>query len=128
MRICYTIEVTLRTKFKEMPVSRRKHFLLLLLQCGMPLVGDTQSRFVRKKSEDALKIARLVQQDIMYKPKPVAALMASAQSEKENKNPRPRQPKARGKKNAKPEDQNQTVQPTNPPIKPASQQIPQQTS
>ena len=91
-------------------MSRRKHFLLLLLKCGMPLVGDTQSRFVWKKSEDALKIARLVQQDIMYKPKPVAALMASAQSEKENKNPRPRQPKARGKKNAKPEDQNQTVQ------------------
>ncbi len=94
MRVSHRIDVTMKTKYTGADLlrpERRNHMLMILLKCCLPLVGDTQSRYLWSKEADALKVERWLQLSLTYKPKPVAALMAAssvAAAAKPKKKPR----------------------------------------
>ncbi len=62
--------------------SRRSQLISLLLKFALPLIGDAQSRFLLCKSDHAGKLSKTLLAVVDFKPKPVAALMASADNSK----------------------------------------------
>ena len=99
MKIAHALEVYVRCKHAvELTQSRKNTLLLILLSFGLPLVDKPSEDFIWYKSEHALVPPRQFNTQVLFKPKPIAALQSADAPDKTTK-PKPKiKAKARAKK------------------------------